>query len=71
MQWNGVMIPGFTQLPSKKRKCMALGGSAAEIAAQLFISEQTVDTHRNNIKAKLNAESNYEIVKFAQAFDLI
>jgi DNA-binding CsgD family transcriptional regulator len=52
-------------------KCMALGGSAAEIAAQLFISEQTVNTHRRNIKAKLNAESNYDIVKFAQAFDLI
>lgn len=52
-------------------KHMALGDSTAQIAAKLFISEQTVNTHRRNIKAKLNAESNYDIVKFAQSFDLI
>ena len=52
-------------------KCMALGESVAETAARLFISELTVNTHRRNIKAKLNAESNYDIVKFAQSFDLI
>lgn len=52
-------------------KYMALGDSAAETAARLFISELTVNTHRRNIKAKLNAETNYDIVKFAQSFDLI
>lgn len=52
-------------------KHMALGDSTAQIAARFFISEQTVNTHRRNIKAKLNIESNYDIVKFAQSFDLI
>lgn len=52
-------------------KWMALGDSAMEIAGKLYISEQTVATHRRNIKAKLHAGSNYDIVRFAQAFDLI
>lgn len=64
----------FTSLGKREKeilKFMALGKSTAEMAANLFISEQTVNTHRRNIKAKLNAESNYDIVKFAQSFDLI
>lgn len=64
----------FTSLGKREKemlKYMALGYSTAEMAARLFISEQTVNTHRRNIKAKLNAESNYDIVKFAQSFDLI
>lgn len=64
----------FTSLGKREKeilKFMALGNSTAEMAARLFFSEQTVNTHRRNIKAKLNAESNYDIVKFAQSFDLI
>lgn len=38
--------------------------------ARLHISEKTAQTRRN-IKAKLNAQSNYDITQFAQAFDLI
>jgi hypothetical protein len=41
-------------------KCMALGHSSLEIAANLHISETTANTHRRNI-----------ITRFAQAFDLI
>jgi DNA-binding CsgD family transcriptional regulator len=52
-------------------KLMAIGDSSVEIAGKLNISEQTAATHRRNIKAKLKAESNYDVVKFAQAFDLI
>jgi len=52
-------------------KLMALGESAIEIACKLHISEETAATHRRNIKAKLKAENNYDIMKFAQAFDLI
>ena len=50
---------------------MALGFNSSEIAGKLHISENTAATHRRNIKKKLNAESNYEITIFAQAFDLI
>jgi DNA-binding CsgD family transcriptional regulator len=52
-------------------KLMALGDSSVEIACKLYISEQTATTHRRNIRAKLKAENNYDIMKFAQAFDLV
>ncbi|HEX7846726.1 MAG TPA: LuxR C-terminal-related transcriptional regulator [Chitinophagaceae bacterium] len=52
-------------------RLMAMGNSSVEIAKELYISEMTASTHRRNIKRKLNAESNYDITRFAQAFDLI
>jgi DNA-binding CsgD family transcriptional regulator len=52
-------------------KLMALGKSTSEIAAALFISEKTAETHRRNIRVKLNAQSSYDIIKFAQAFNLV
>ena len=52
-------------------KQMALGMNSSEIAAQLHISEKTASTHRRNIRSKLNAQTNYDITRFAQAFDLI
>lgn len=50
---------------------MALDKSSSEMAAQLFISEDTVKTHRRNIKKKINAENQYDVMKFAQAFDML
>lgn len=64
----------FEQLTQREKevlKMMALGLSASEIAAQLYISEKTAATHRRNIKNKLKAKNNYDIARFAQAFDLI
>jgi DNA-binding CsgD family transcriptional regulator len=52
-------------------RLMALGHSAGKIAQELFISEETASTHRRNIKKKLKIETNYDITRFAQAFDLV
>jgi DNA-binding CsgD family transcriptional regulator len=52
-------------------KLLAQGLSSLDIAARLFISEATVNTHRRNLRSKLNAETPYDIIRFAQAFDLI
>lgn len=52
-------------------KCMALGENSDLIAQKLFISEATVNTHRKNIRTKLNATTHYDLVQFAHAFDLI
>jgi DNA-binding CsgD family transcriptional regulator len=59
-----------------KRECevlklLAMGKTAAEIAEALFISVLTVDTHRKNIKQKLETSSLYELSQYARAFNLI
>lgn len=52
-------------------RLLALGNSSAKIAEELFISVATVETHRKNIRNKLNANSIFELVQYAHAFDLI
>jgi DNA-binding CsgD family transcriptional regulator len=64
----------FDQLTKREReilRMMALGLSSEDMASQLHISETTASTHRRNIKKKLSIESHYDIIRFAQAFDLI
>lgn len=64
----------FNSLANREKeilRLMALGNSSHEIAHTLNIAEATAKTHRRNIKAKLEAENNYDIVKFAQAFNMI
>ena len=52
-------------------RLMALGKSSPETAEILSISNTTVETHRKNIKQKLNTNSFYELSQYARAFDLI
>ena len=64
----------FSQLT--KRECdilklMALGKSTLETAEELFIAIGTIETHRKNIRKKLNTNDYYKLCQFAQAFDLI
>lgn len=52
-------------------RLVALGRSSGEIARELNISVETVNTHRKNIKKKLGISTNYEFTEYANAFDLI
>lgn len=64
----------FNQLTKREReilRLMAMGLSSGEMAERLHISETTASTHRRNIRRKLQIESNYDIIRFAHAFDLI
>ncbi|WP_291949240.1 LuxR C-terminal-related transcriptional regulator [Chitinophaga sp.] len=64
----------FAELTKREKEILrltALGYSAGEMAKKLHISEKTAVTHRRNVKSKINAESLYDLTKFAQAFDLI
>ena len=47
------------------------GNQQKNISELLFLSAFTVDTHRKNIRKKLEINSLAELIKFAIAFDLI
>lgn len=68
---NQKKMASLTNREKDVLRLIALGETAEGIACKLYISEKTAKTHRRNIKAKLNAQSAYDIMKFAQAFDLI
>lgn len=64
----------FDQLTKREKeilRLMAIGQSSEEMAKKLHISETTASTHRRNIKRKLKIENNYDVIRFAQAFDLV
>lgn len=64
----------FNSLGNREKeilKCVALGQSSHEIAAALFISVETVHTHRKSIKRKLGIFSSYDFSMYAHAYDLI
>jgi DNA-binding NarL/FixJ family response regulator len=52
-------------------RLIAQGKSNKQIAAELFISNRTVDTHRNNLRRKLNAPSTVHLVHYAYANGLV
>lgn len=52
-------------------RLVALGKSSAEIADELKISIETVNTHRKIIKRKLDISTTYEFTEYAHAYDLI
>ncbi|ALI98590.1 helix-turn-helix transcriptional regulator [Rufibacter tibetensis] len=64
----------FASLGTRERevlKHVALGKSSVEIAQEMYISEKTVNTHRRNLKIKLDAHSSFDLSQYARAFDLI
>lgn len=64
----------FAQLTSREKeilKQMSSGDGIKAIAQAAFLSEETVRTHRRNIKRKLKIKNDIELVRFAQAFNLV
>jgi DNA-binding CsgD family transcriptional regulator len=64
----------FANLTGRERQVLshlARSHSSGEIAEALFISAQTVDTHRRNLRQKLGASTAFELGQYARAFDLI
>lgn len=53
--------------PREQEVCrlLAYGHTNNEVAAKLFISDRTVETHRTNIMGKLGLKNRAELVRFA------
>jgi DNA-binding NarL/FixJ family response regulator len=63
-----IQKPGLESLTTMERrilKLIALEKTSKDIAAQLFISPRTVETHRTNICRKLDLKGNLPLIKFA------
>jgi PAS domain-containing protein len=68
---NNEIFESLTRREKEILQFVALGKNTPEIATAVHLSEKTVNTHRKNIRKKLNIQSGYDINLFAQAFDLI
>ncbi len=68
---NSKLMNSLTKREIEVLTMVANGSSSDEISNKLFLSKETVATHRKNIKRKLGFKTNYDFISFAQAFDLI
>lgn len=64
-------IPVLTRREKEVLELIAEGMTNNEIAQKIFISPSTVDTHRKNLLAKLNARNTAALVKMALQYQLI
>lgn len=67
-------VSKFLCLTSREREILqqvAMGKSSVEIARTFYISTETVNTHRKNIKSKLGISTTFDFTRYAQAFDLM
>ncbi len=61
-------VPGKTALTSREQdilKQLVEGKSHKQVAAQLYISKRTVDTHVNNMMQKLDLHTKAELITYA------
>jgi DNA-binding NarL/FixJ family response regulator len=64
----------FNSLTRRQREILTMicrGKTNRQIGKELFISEDTVRTHRNNIWRQLGIRTVVEAVWFGQAFELV
>ena len=56
---------GLSLREAEVLKLIALGYTNNEIAAQLYLSVRTIETHRAHIQSKLRLSSRAELVRYA------
>lgn len=64
----------FAKITSREReilRMLALGRTSHEIAEEMSLSKATIETHRKNIKRKINIRTAYDLSLYARAFDLV
>jgi DNA-binding CsgD family transcriptional regulator len=64
----------FKSLSKREKYLLSLiatGITNKSISEKLYISEHTVRTHREQIRKKIDAHNIHEMIKFAEAFELI
>ncbi len=57
--------PLLSQRESEILRCLALGQASKQIAQELGMSVRTVETHRQNIRRKLDLDGQAELIRYA------
>ncbi len=68
---NEIRFNTLTEREKQMLQAIALGLKNGEIGEKYFLSEETVKTHRKNIRKKLNLTNDFELHQFASAYNLI
>lgn len=71
MKKNWLRFSSLTKREKEILGLVALGYSTPSISDRLFLSAETVKTHRKNLKRKLEAKTFRDLMKYALAFDLV
>ena len=64
-------LPALTKREKEVLLCIADGLTNTQIAEKLFISVDTVETHRKNLHSKLNVKNSAMLVRFAMENNLL
>ncbi|MEZ5007360.1 MAG: response regulator transcription factor [Chitinophagales bacterium] len=68
---NDEMVDSITHREMEILQLIAIGLTSGEIAKKLFISKNTVETHRKNLLGKLNVKNTAALLKFAYQNGLV
>jgi DNA-binding NarL/FixJ family response regulator len=68
---NSELVNSITQREMEILQLIALGHTSGDIAKKLFISKNTVETHRKNLLGKLNVNNTAALLKFAYQNGLV
>ena len=66
-----LMVQNITTRELEILQLIALGLTSQDISKKLFISKNTVETHRKNLLAKLNVKNTASLLKFAYKKGLV
>ena len=68
---SGSHKPNLTRREIEVVKLIAEGMTSASIAAKLFVSPRTIDTHRANLMRKLEVKNSAELINKIREFGII
>lgn len=68
---SDVLVQNITGRELEILQLIALGLTSQDISKKLFISKNTVETHRKNLLAKLNVKNTASLLKFAYKKGLV
>ena len=71
LETKSIKIPSITRREKEVLELIALGLTNPEIATKIFISVNTVDTHRKNLLMKLEAKNTADLVRLGFKYELI